>query len=254
MTLLGKNIVITNEKEPLRTLLMEQGAKPLVAPCLLIKPLPCLKALDAGIDKLKNGYFTHVVFTSQNAVKAVHQRIQQRGLVNNLMAEVKVAVIGHKTAAMVMNLFGIKAVVYPLVVGAGQLMTKLNLDLKDRVFFPKSNIAMPTVVEFLDKHGIEYHVADAYQVVENDINLGFLINQPLDAICFFSPSAVKSFLNAWFKSGQSLAALQSAAVACIGLTTATYAQKHGLSKVIVAKEPSAFALVDRLAGYFNESA
>jgi uroporphyrinogen-III synthase len=69
------------------------------------------------------------------------------------------------------------------------------------------------------------------------------IEQPYDAILFFSPSAVESFLK--------LNPLKPAACFCLGETTADYALKHGYVDIHIPPIPTEESLLETVVNHFS---
>lgn len=70
------------------------------------------------------------------------------------------------------------------------------------------------------------------------------IDAGVDAVLFFSPSAVRSFVESGLAVG-------NAVTACIGPTTAAAARELGLNVDVVATDHSATGLVNALAEHFQ---
>src|SRR5207302_7975383 len=99
-SLQGRRIVVTRAREQAGDLvraLQEHGAEPVIAPVIRIQPLENLGALRAALTGL-SGY-RWVVFTSQNAVQIVFDRLVAWGLTPHVFASTSVAAIGTATGA-----------------------------------------------------------------------------------------------------------------------------------------------------------
>lgn len=257
MELFSKNIVLTNDEasaETIATLLRKYGANPLFLPCIKIMEPDSFASLDEGLDKLKNGFFSHIIFTSANAVKSVYQRLLTRGLHLQIFSMVRIVAIGAKTAETVEHLLEVTPQVDSKTLGAKQLMRQISFAPGQRVLFPKSCIALPTVEDALNQLGIEYHAAIAYRTIETKPPIDIFFQQKIDGIGFFSPSAVNSLRASLIESCMDMTALDAAVIACIGHTTAEHARAAGFRNIHVAKQPTAAAFTDLLRGYFNEHA
>ncbi len=96
--LLGKTILVTRaagQSSQFAQLLQQQGASVLEMPALEIRPPSSWVALDQAIAELDQ--FDWLVLTSTNAVDYFFQRLAAQG--RSLSANLKVAVVGQKTAA-----------------------------------------------------------------------------------------------------------------------------------------------------------
>src|SRR4029077_1134135 len=101
--LAGKRVVVTRALEQSQSLaeaLRDAGAQPVLLPLVAFAPPDNPTELDAC---LKNSTrFDWVLFTSQNALRAVQQRCAALELsLNNVFAGVKIAVVGPATAEAV---------------------------------------------------------------------------------------------------------------------------------------------------------
>src|SRR5260370_19890138 len=98
-SLQGRRIVVTRAREQAGDLvraLEEQGAEAVIAPVIRIEPLANLGALRAALTGLSA--YRWVVFTSQNAVQIVFDRLVAWGRTPRGFASTKVAAIGAVTA------------------------------------------------------------------------------------------------------------------------------------------------------------
>src|SRR5256886_15932118 len=98
-TLQGRRIVVTRTREQAGDLvraLEDRGAVTVIAPVIRIQPLENLGALRAALTGLSA--YRWVVFTSQNTVHIVFDRLVARGLTPRGFATTAVAAIGSGTA------------------------------------------------------------------------------------------------------------------------------------------------------------
>src|SRR5438876_3231808 len=98
-TLQGRRIVVTRAREQAGDLvraLENRGAVAVLAPVIRIQPLENLGALRAALTGLSA--YRWVVFTSQNAVQIVFDRLIAWGLTPRVFAPTSVAAIGTATA------------------------------------------------------------------------------------------------------------------------------------------------------------
>src|SRR5688572_12973557 len=95
----GRRIVVTRAREQAGDLiraLEERGAVAVPAPVIRIQPLENLGALRAALTGLSA--YRWVVFTSQNAVQIVLDRLVAWGLTPRVFATTQIAAIGTATA------------------------------------------------------------------------------------------------------------------------------------------------------------
>src|SRR3989442_14275836 len=98
-SLKGRRIVVTRARERAGDLvraLQEHGAEAVIAPVIRIQPLDNLGALRAALTGLSA--YLWVVFTSQNTVHIVFDRLVAWGLTPRVFATTAVAPIGSVTA------------------------------------------------------------------------------------------------------------------------------------------------------------
>mgnify|MGYP001391534009 CR=1 FL=1 len=100
MRLHGRNFVLTRALEQqshARNLFIEQGARVLDLPALVIGPPSTWNPLDQALLALES--FDWIVFSSANGVKSVESRLQKIGRsLKNCPPALQIAVVGTKTA------------------------------------------------------------------------------------------------------------------------------------------------------------
>src|SRR5258707_12448381 len=176
-SLKGRRIVVTRAREQageLARALEERGAEPVLAPVIRIQPLENLGALRAALTGLSA--YRWVVFTSQNAVQIVFDRLVAWGLTPRVFASTKVAAIGTVTAealtvrgvvpALVPNEFVAEALAGALIrEGGGTLVGA-------RVLIPSAEDARETLAASLRQHGAEVEPMALYRTVpvEHDLS------------------------------------------------------------------------------------
>src|SRR5256884_8839041 len=95
----GRRVVVTRAREQagdLARALEAEGAEAVLAPVIRIQPLEQLGALRAALTGLSA--YRWVVFTSQNAVQIVFDRLVAWGLTPRVFSTTAVAAIGSSTA------------------------------------------------------------------------------------------------------------------------------------------------------------
>jgi uroporphyrinogen-III synthase len=119
-----------------------------------------------------------------------------------------------------------------------------DIILKDRsikaVTFICGNKRRPELPEKLKKNGVDVLETEAYETKFTPIK----VDQPCDAVLFFSPSGVESFL--------SLNAVAPICF-CIGNTTAAYAKQSGFKKILTSESSSTESLLKTLISYYSTS-
>lgn len=143
---------------------------------------------------LKNSQqFDWLVVTSQNTVHAIQTYCSR------LSSHLKVAVVGPQTAEAVKpltpNIF-----VPPQPNGVAGLLQffKTNKMEGQRVAYPRSDIGRKELAVGLGQMGAEVVEVEAYQTKPTDVSrrqLKNILADGIDAVLFFSPSAVASFFS-----------------------------------------------------------
>ncbi|MGH7530574.1 MAG: uroporphyrinogen-III synthase, partial [Gemmatimonadales bacterium] len=98
-SLTGRRIVVTRAREQaggLARALAALGAEVVIAPVIRIEPLEDLSALRSALAGLSA--YRWIVFTSQNTVQIVSDRLPAWGLTPRVFATTSVAAIGPQTA------------------------------------------------------------------------------------------------------------------------------------------------------------
>lgn len=174
----------------------------------------------------------NIIFTSQNAVKA----ISEKGLAPSLMGR-NIFCVGDKTAALVESL-GLDV----------KRKTDYGADLAGIIaeqyregcfLFFCGRKRRPDIPQTLRHNNIPLTEIEVYdtQLVPSTFERNF------DGVLFFSPSAVQSFTT--YNS------LEGRLSFCIGTTTAREASRHG-AKVEISLTPTIESVIARAAKYFRD--
>lgn len=215
------------------------GAVPVEVPTISVEPPRTPQQMERAIEGIESGRYQWIAFTSVNAVKAIRERFEQRGLDARHLAGLKIAAIGDSTAEALRE-FGVRADLVPLPEqqsSAGLLEVwperDEELDPIGRVFLPRADIATEKLVAGLNDLGWEVDDITAYRTVRaappaaeirEAIKTG-----GFDAVVFTSSSTVRNLVGI---AGKPHA---STVIAAIGPETAATATEHGL-KVSVQPE------------------
>jgi len=252
----GRRIAVTRAREQadeLAQALEALGAQVIAAPMIRIEPLSDLAPLGAALTQLSR--YAWLVFTSQNAVEVVCERLPEWGLAPHDLARAAVAAIGPATAAALTR-HGVAPDLVPeefvaeAVVGAlaarGELRGK-------RVLLPRARAARDALPDGLRRLGAVVDVIPVYDTVRETGDDGGLAAEILagriDAITFTSSSTVRHFVDI---VGPEAATSGRFAAAVIGPVTAATARALGLAVAVEAEEYTVSGLVRALARYFGE--
>ena len=252
----GRRIVVTRAREQAADLaraLETQGAEAIVAPVIRIQPCENLAALRTALTGLSA--YRWVVFTSQNAVQIVLDRLVAWGLVPRVFATTSIAAIGGATAdslrsrgvvpALVPDEFVAEALVEALIEASGGSLAGA------RVLIPSAEDVREVLGAGLRAHGAAVESIPVYRTVpvQDDFRplASEIIARRIDAVTFTSSSTVKSFVNL---VGPETAASGRFVSATIGPVTAGTARELGLRDIIEAEPHTVPGLVESLVRRF----
>ncbi len=236
----------------LSELLRGYGATPLEVPTIAVEPPRTPAPMERAIRGLVSGRYAWVVFTSVNAVRAVREKLEEVGLDARAFAGVKTAAVGEATAGA-LAAFGLRADLVPSGAQSSEgLLADFPphddvLDLLDRVFLPRADIATETLVAGLKERGWAIDDVTAYRTVRaapppapvrEAIKGG-----GVDAVLFTSSSTVRNLVGIAGKPHE------ATVIACIGPQTAATATDLGLRVDVQASAASVEALVAELAAF-----
>lgn len=256
-SLSGKRVVVTRaarQSVELVEKLTKLGALPISLPLVAFSAPEDFGPLDAALEHLEQ--FDWIIFTSENAVRAVVKRAGVRGNLRNVAGRrSRAAAVGPTTAAAAERAgFFIE---YQAKMHSGAaLANELGERLREQtVFLPRSDRANPDLPTLLRECGAQVTEAVAYRTV-TPVNLdqqrvAEIVNGEADAILFFSPTAVDHFVDV--VGDKVLQDLQSRmTMAAVGPVTAIALQKAGFENRIVAEDTSADAVVAALEKHFAD--
>ena len=252
----GRRIVVTRAREQASELvqaLEDHGAEAILAPTIRIQPLANLGALRAALTGLSS--YRWVVFTSQNAVHVVLDRLVAWGLTPRVFSSTSVAAIGSATAqalasrgispALVPDEFVGEALVAALIQGSGGSLAGA------RVLVPSAEETREALAAGLREHGAAVENIPVYRTVPVQGDLSGLAADitrgRIDAVTFTSSSTVRAFVDL---IGRPAATSGRFVAATIGPITAGTARELGLSDIIEAEPHTVAGLVESLARRF----
>jgi uroporphyrinogen III methyltransferase/synthase len=252
--LAGKRIVITRaalQSSELFDKLSDSGAIPILLPLISFAAPDDYAPLDAALSQWNR--FDWVMFTSAFAVQEVVARAAR--LRRNLPAAPPpcIAVVGPATRDKATQAgFAVEHTAQTHLGVA--LAQELGKRVKGkRVLLPRSNRANPNLPLALAKNGAQVTEVIAYRTLRpvdaDQERLARVSRGEADAILFFSPSAVHSFLELSGKNQLSI--LQDRmAITAIGPVTARALHEAGVRRIVEATEPTAAAVLNALESRF----
>ncbi len=242
--LAGRGVIVTRDEPPdgpLTVRLRALGAEVFRWPTVQIRPPQDPLPLAEALRRLETYHWA--VFTSRHAVLAV------TSLRRVPPSSVRVAAVGTATADALLEA-GWQTDIVPDVHGSASLVDALaqHADLHDqRVLYPASAIARPTVREALTQLGAVVDQVTAYEIHDAPLDEGTWLETieqgRAHAITLASPSALDGLRRAL---GEDACAriLRTLVVAVIGPTTASsFAEQYG-TEPVVATASTLDALAD----------
>jgi len=197
-----------------------------------------------------------LVFTSANAVSYFAQALKRFGRSLRHYAQVPICAVGPATAGAVMD-HGLNVTLIPPASGAGALADALHMlepSLEGVHFlFPCGDQALPTLEERLSALGAiveRYVVYQTRFVTPPTETLKDLLVWRPDILIFFSPSAVKAWIQVVVPTAHPRFYQESVAVA-IGPTTAEAAREAGFCRIDVAQRQDVEGILDVLSRHIR---
>jgi uroporphyrinogen-III synthase len=258
--LAGRNILITRASDQTESLVREleaRGAKPVLQPMISFHPPHDVAPLDKALRDLRA--FDWLLLTSANAVRSLVERSQFLGVdVVNSFAALRIAAVGPVTAEAA------RGAGWPVSRVAAKhqslaLAEEFAVEFaRKRILLPRSNLASSDLPDALRRMGASVTEVVAYRTFavepegegQNQFSSGHL-----EAILFFSPSAVRNFLN-WDegKGGQVLRSIsdlsRKTAVVAVGPVTASALREAGLRNIVQAQNTTVPAVIEALESFF----
>jgi len=214
------------------------GLKPLVEPALEFE----FPQYWDGVLKIINNYRkSDWVFTSTNGVKAL-QKLMENGL--QVRPEVQLFAVGSKTKQALERL-GLEARI-PRIQNAAHLAELIIDEGKiDSVIYFHGNLSRDEMSDTLRKENIEVIESEVYKTIIKPVELP---EKPVEAVLFYSPSAVEGF-----KQGEGFEK-DLPMLFAIGPTTAEALRKETDQDIEISSMPDTKVLLKTVADYiFNKA-
>jgi len=248
----GRSIVITRGAEaaaPLREALEGLGASVRVVATTVQMPAA---GGDLAAVVSRRGTYSHLVFTSQAAVRFFFAAAATLGARLEAWRDVRIAAVGPATAealrqaglepALSVRSGGGKALAHALI-------EKEGLAPGHRVLLPQSAIARPELREELEAAGVAVDAVTVYDTVPAGPQavaplVAWLdAGQRPDGVVFASPSALRAFLDFLGERGPEVFANPSVRIVTIGATTSRAVREAGFEVAAEAEEPTTGGMV-----------
>jgi len=255
--LAGRRIVVTRARDQAGALvaaLAALGAEVIAAPTIRIEPLADLEPLHTALADLARYHW--LVFTSQNTVRVVCDRLPEWGLDARALTGVPVAAIGPATAEALAQR-GVTASLVPERFVAEAVVEAIvrRGDVRgQRILLPRALEARDTLPDGLRARGAVVDVIPVYQATReagDGSALGTEIQAGrIDAITFTASSTVRHFVEL---VGAEAATSGRYTAAVIGPITAATARSLGIGVTVEAEPYTVPALVEALVRHFGET-
>lgn len=248
--LFGKKILITRTQEQaseMAKMLRTLGAKCYVVPTIAIVPPLNWEPLDNAIAQLNK--YDWCLFTSVNGVKYFRQRLESLGKDVRVMNNVKIGVIGEKTAQALKE-WGIFPDLMPKEFRAEALAEALKeTDIKGKkILLARAEKARDILPEELKAAGAEVDIIPVYRTVlpkEKKEDIKKIFKEGIDIIVFTSSSTVKH-LAALIEPKTLSELLKDVTIACIGPVTAKTLSNFGLKTHIMPTTYTIKSLIEKI--------
>ncbi|MBN2709661.1 MAG: uroporphyrinogen-III synthase [Calditrichaceae bacterium] len=243
-----------NQSEELIRRIRESGGEPVSFPVIRIGDPENWEACDLALKHIKD--YDWIIFSSENAVRFFINRARA---IDVEIIPPKIAVVGEKTKQALESV-GLKEDLMPLEYTAkGMLEAFKAIDIHNKkVLIPTSDIAREELITGLEKRGANICKVCVYRTLCNtEDSLGKAIknleNTMIDAVLFYSPSAVQCFYRLAGDDIVKKLIRQNTVIASIGPTTAKAIRNYGWPVNIIPEKSSDESMIEALARYFKQN-
>jgi uroporphyrinogen-III synthase len=193
--------------------------------------------IETKIKKFElNEVNDNLIFTSQNAVQSVLQHPKSDELIPKLR-EKNVFCVGIKTKDLLTE-NGFNVIAYTGYASDLAEIISLIYNKESYTFF-SGNLRRDVLPNTLKENGILFNEIEVYETLLTPKK----INERLDGILFFSPSAVESYLKT--------NTIKDEMCFCIGETTAEALENKKVKNIIIADKPSVENVIYEVIEYYN---
>jgi len=263
LPLTNQTILVTRaaaQAQTFRTLLENQGANVIEMAALEIRPPSSWEPLDQAIRELST--FDWIILTSANGVNSLFQRLDKLNANRDQLNQLKIAVVGKKTAR-VLEKQGINATFIPPNFVADSLLATFPESLsQQKILFPRvESGGREVLIREFQQNDADVVAVPAYQSScpeqANPVAVETLQSQQVDIITFASSKTVQFFcelLTPIFGSRENLRqTLARVAIASIGPQT-SHACQNLLGRFdIEAQEYTLEGLTQALLAYCSDN-
>jgi uroporphyrinogen III methyltransferase/synthase len=250
--LFGRRVLVTRSREQASALserLRELGAQPLEYPAIEIAPPKDIAPLDEAIARLAT--YDWLIFTSTNGVRALADRMNEKGADIRALGRLKIAAVGPATAQAVQD-YGLSVDYMPEVYTTREIAAGIGDVAGERILLPRAAQAPKQLAQALRGKGAVVDEVAAYRTLAvgaADELKALLEDAQIDIVTFTSSSTVRNLVR---MLGGDIERLRGPTVACIGPVTATTAARLGIRVDVVAREHTIAGLVEAIAAAVAE--
>jgi len=250
VSLKGKCFISTRpegKSKELKDALHKLNAELIEFPMIELSQLECNNA----VNKVLNCYteYTHIAFTSVYGFEFFLKKVNHHPQRNNILSKLKIVSIGYKTSETIRN-NGFKIDLDANAKTGEEFAKILAAYIRGknaRIIWATGVLSPNVLVEKVGKVAEVVRV-DLYNNslpdrVDNNMVERIKSNE-YDMLILASPSAVKNLF--------ALVSSNDLRVVCIGLTTASEAERYGIQPLAVANEPSSKGIVDAILNYYEK--
>jgi len=221
-----KILIMREENQAQKTAktIKKEGFEPVIFPTIKFQPV------EFDTQKLESADV--LVFTSQNGVKFLLQRVSPEKLKNKT-----IIATGEKTKKALEKL-GLENILIPEIYsseGVAQLLLKDKSFRDKKVVFVRPVEGVETGIKLLESY-MDVSLLSVYKTVENypenrEEIKNMILKGEIDFILFTSPSTFRGFIKNFPESWKKL--LNNTTVAVIGTTTAQAMEKKGFQPDLI---------------------
>jgi len=237
------------QARPFVRALRQRGATVIKAAMVVFAPPSSWHDTDSALSRLSD--FDWLVFTSANAVRFFLQRLEDRNATAADLRHLRLAVVGTKTAEAAESA-GLHVDLVPQQQSASGLLSELAAKgvTGQRFLIPQAEEARGELAEGLCELGAQVVAVPVYRTVApwhlDPRQRPKIELRAVDAVTFFSPSALRHFLELFSVDEVRSQQASGLRIAAIGPTTQRAVAAAGLSVDVVPPLPSSEALADAL--------
>lgn len=250
----NKTFIVTRTRDQASVLtkkLKSYGANVIEVPTIEIKdPEDKYQSVDDSIEKLGQGKYDWMIFTSPNGVKRFFIRVEKNGYDSRIFADTKICVIGPATE-MELKKHGLSADLMPDDYKAEGIVEKLIEKKPKNVLIARAKEARDVLPDELGKIS-KVDIAVTYQTVmpgeSKELLEKTLKDEKVDMVTFTSSSTALNYSKMVMDRSQ----LKGIKFASIGPITTETARNLGFEVAVEAEKFTIDGLVEAILEYYSK--